>query len=106
MGKLATLAQRCLDMYYIGSSGNPPENLLVGLQTTLFFLRKPDPIVAPTSTMMTMTIVRDMMPVISAEAGTGVGTGVGSNSGVTVLVFFAWMCAVPVGVADAAACAG
>jgi hypothetical protein len=49
--------------------------------------------------MMTITIARAIIPVVSAETGTGVGTGVGVRS----VSFSVWTLAVDVGVVEAAA---
>jgi hypothetical protein len=57
---------------------------------------------APTSTTMTMTIAKKMMPEVLAEIGTGGGAGVGSGVGVRTALFFACM-AVAVGVVEDAA---
>jgi len=52
------------------------------------------PRAAPISTMMTITLARAIIPVVSAETGTGVGTGVG----VRVVPILALAMAVAVGV--------
>ena len=53
---------------------------------------------APTSTMMTITIAREIIPVVSPETGTGVGTGVGVSS----VSFSTWWLALAANVAEAA----
>ena len=54
--------------------------------------------IAPTSTMMTITIARVMIPVVSPETETGVGEGVGVRS----VSFPVWWLALAAGVAEAA----